>query len=154
MAKTVFERADQPKDLNAQLVLSLEKMGRVIESFLWQQAKEHELSPLQIRSLLAIQYQKEGMNASQLAKQFNLSKATVSVALRPLEEKKMLTKRTSEKDSRSSSLHLTDWGKQIAHIAGFYLEPLHQVITPISNAEKEIMLRNITGIIGKLTTDE
>ena len=150
MAKTVFEKADQLTDLNVQLVLNFEKLGKVIEKLLWQQASEHDLSPLQIRILLAIHYSKEILSASQLAKQFNLSKATISVALRPLAEKKMLLKKNSEKDSRSSHLHLTDWGKQIAHISGFYLEPLYQLIAPISNEEKEMMLKNVKGILGKL----
>ncbi len=153
MAKTVFEKADQLKDLNTQLVLNFEKLGKVIENLLWQQASEHELSPLQIRILLTIQYKKTDISASQLAKQFNLSKATISVALRPLEEKKMLVKKISEQDGRSSYLHLTDWGKQIAHISGFYLEPLYQVITPISIEEKEVILKNVKGILGKFETE-
>jgi len=153
MTKTVFEKADQLKDLNTQLVLHFEKLGKVIENLLWQQALEHELSPLQIRILLTIQYKNEEITASRLAKQFNLSKATISVALRPLEEKKMLFRKASDKDGRSSILYLTDWGKQIAHISGFYLEPLQQVVAPISISDKEIILKNVKGILGKFDVD-
>lgn len=149
MTNTVFEKADQLKDLNAQLVLNFEKLGKIIENLLWRQATEHGISPLQIQILLSIHYTKDALSASQLAKQFNLSKATISVALRPLEEKKMLLRKNSEKDGRIVHLHLTDWGKQIAHISGFYLEPLHQIVTPISNEEKEIILKNVKGILGK-----
>jgi DNA-binding MarR family transcriptional regulator len=153
MAKTVFERADDEKDLNTQLVLNLEMLGKSIDNLLWQQALEHELSPLQIRILITIRFQDTPLNASQLARLFKLSKATMSVAIRPLTEKKMLLKKKSEQDNRSSILQLTDWGSQIAHIAGFYLEPLHQIIMSIPDKEKEMILMNVKGILGKLSAN-
>lgn len=153
MTKTVFEKANLQKDMNALLVLGLEKLGQSIDNLLWKQATEHGLSPLQIRLLLFINYEKEAIYASQLATLLNISKATVSVALRPLIEKKFIIKRKSPADSRSYELKLTDWGKEIAHISGFYLEPLYQLIVPIDNTEKELMLKNISGILGKLHSE-
>jgi DNA-binding MarR family transcriptional regulator len=149
MAKTVFEKALQ-KDLNALLVLSLEKLSQSIDDLLWRQAMEHGLSPLQIRLLLLIRHKADIFTASQLALELNVAKPTISVALKPLIEKKLILKRKSATDSRVSELKLTEWGEQIAHIAGFYFEPLYQLIVPIEKSEKELMLKNISGILGKL----
>jgi DNA-binding MarR family transcriptional regulator len=152
MAKNVFENAILQKDTNTLLVLSFERLSRSIDDLLWRQAMEHGLSPLQIRLLLLIQPEQDIFTASQLAFQLNISKATVSVALKPLIEKKLILKRKSSTDDRVSELKLTEWGERIAHIAGFYLGPLYQLIVPIEKTEKEQMLKNITGILGKLNT--
>jgi DNA-binding MarR family transcriptional regulator len=154
MAKTIFEKSRQfHHDLTVQIVLSLEHISRNIDNLLWQQALEHELSPLQIRILLFIRFHKEHSGVSLLAKEFNLSKATISVALKPMEQKKLVIKRKSESDGRNIDIALTDWGSQIAHVAGFYLEPLRKVIAHIPEQEKEIMLKNLTGILSKMTTE-
>jgi len=150
MAKTVFEKAILQKDINALLILSLEKLSRCMDDLLWRQALEHGLSPLQIRLLLLIKHNAAILTASQLALDLNLTKATVSVALKPLIEKKLIAKRKSVADNRISELKLTEWGEQIAHIAGFYLEPLYQFILPIDRSEKELMLKNISGVLGKM----
>lgn len=150
MAKTVFEKAILQKDLNALLVLHLEKLSQSFNDLLSRQASEHGLSPLQLRMLLLIRHEAAVQIAGSIAKQLNVSKATISVALKPLIEKKLIAKRKSTHDSRSSELKLTEWGEQIAHIAGFYLEPLYQMIIPIEKKEKELMLKNISGILGKL----
>lgn len=149
MAKTIFEKPEL-QELTMQIVTGLEQIGRNIDNLLWQQALEHELSPLQIRILLFISFHKEQGGVSLIAKEFNLSKATVSVALKPMEQKKLLVKRKSESDGRNINIELTDWGRQIAHVAGFYLEPLRKVIAHIPEQEKKIMLKNLTGILGKM----
>lgn len=150
MAKTVFEKANLQEDINALLVLSLEKLSQSIDDLLWRQAMEHGLSPLQIRLLLMIKHEAGIFTASQLAPKLNVAKATVSVALRPLIEKKLIVKRRSATDNRVLELKLTEWGEEIAHIAGFYFEPLYQLIVPIEKTEKELMLKNISGILGRL----
>ncbi len=150
MGKTVFDLSDPAQDQTVQIVLGLEQIGRSIENMLWQQALEHELSPLQIRILLFIHFRKKQMGVSLLASEFNLSKATVSVALKPMEQKKLIIKKKSATDNRSIDILLTEWGSQIAHVAGFYLEPLRKIIAPIPATEKEIMLKNITGILGRI----
>jgi DNA-binding MarR family transcriptional regulator len=153
MAKTIFEKSGHLQTLTVQIVLSLEQISRNIDNLLWQQALEHELSPLQIRILLFIRFHKEQSGVSLLAKEFNLSKATISVAIKPMEQKKLVIKRKSELDGRNIDIALTDWGSQIAHVAGFYLEPLRKVIAHIPEQEKEIMLKNLTGILGKMNPE-
>jgi len=145
-----IEPAGRKQDLTGQIVNGLEQIGRGIDNLLWQQALEHELSPLQIRILLHIQQQQEPTGVSAIAKAFNLSKATVSVALKPMEQKKLLHKRKSDTDSRNLHLQLTDWGSQIAHVAGFYLEPIRKIIAHMPVVEKEMMLNNISGILSRL----
>jgi DNA-binding MarR family transcriptional regulator len=150
MAKTVFDKTGQSQDTSSLIVLGLEQIGRNIDKLLWQQALEHELSPLQIRILLLIHFSKKPAGVSSLAIEMNLSKATVSVALKPMEQKKLIQKRKSDTDSRNVDIALTEWGAQIAHVSSFYLEPLYKILVHIPSAEKEMMLKNISGILGKM----
>lgn len=153
MARSVFESAGNPNDQTAQIVLGLEQISSALRALLWQQAKEHDLSPLQVQVLLFIYFRgEEPVTMSLLAEQFKLSKATMSIAIKSMEQKRFINKRKAEADSRSYILLLTDWGKDIAHIAGFYLEPVRKIVSSIAVSEKEILLKNITGIIGKLHT--
>ncbi|RYZ46106.1 MAG: MarR family transcriptional regulator [Sphingobacteriales bacterium] len=151
MTKAVTTPGGHTQDLTGQIVSGLEQISRGIDRLLWEQALEHELSPLQIRILLYVQQQQAPTGVSLIAKEFRLSKATVSVALRPLEQKKLLLKRKSETDSRNLHIELTDWGSQIAHVAGFYLEPIRRIIAHIPVTEKELMLKNISGILSRLS---
>lgn len=151
MAKTVLDKTRQTRDVSALIVLGLEQVGRNIDKLLWQQALEHELSPLQIRILLLIHFRELPVGVTAIAAEMNLSKATVSVALRPMEQKKLIQKRKSDTDSRNMAITLTEWGAQIAHVASFYLEPLRKIIAHIPATEKEMMLKNISGMLSKMS---
>lgn len=151
MARSVFENAGNPNDQTAQIVLGLEQISSALRNLLWQQANEHGLSPLQVQVLLFVYFrEQEPVTMTLLAGQFKLSKATMSIAIKSMEQKRFITRKKAEADSRSYILLLTDWGKDIAHIAGFYLEPVRKIVSSIAVAEKEILLKNINGIIGKL----
>lgn len=153
MPKTIYERAAQQNDLNALIVLALERLTAVMENLLWKQAMEHELSPLQIKILLSLRSDTSNNSVSILAGKFNLSQATLSVALKPLIEKKLISRKVSVTDRRKFEIKLTDWGNKIAHVAAFYLEPVYKHIAPIDAIEKEAMLKNIQGILGKLQSE-
>lgn len=151
---SVFERDGEP-DITADIVTGLEQISNIYRALLLQQATEHKLSSLQVQILLCIYFNKdEKLNSVLLARKLHLSKATISVALKSMEQKRLIVKRKEDKDQRSRSILLTDWGKQIAHIAGFYPEPLRKIIAPISTREKDILLKNIKGIISKLGITE
>lgn len=151
MSSAILEKRGRQPDLTLQIVAGLEQVGRNIDNLLREQALEHELSPLQIRVLLFIDSYQGPAGVSVLSRAFNLSKATVSVALKPMVQKKLVLKKKSAADSRGTDILLTDWGKQIAHVAGYYLEPLRKVIAHIPLTEKELMLKNLNGILGKLS---
>lgn len=146
MTKPVFETKDQ----TARIVTGLEHIGNHLSDLLKAQAMEHGLSPLQVRILIFIHFYKGQTRLSLLAGEFNLSKATLSVALKSMEQKKLIHKKPLAADQRSVLIELTEWGRRIAHVAGFYPEPLKKIVAPMTATEKATLLEVIEGILHKL----
>lgn len=64
-------------------------------------------------NLLEKLYQQPGTTASRLAKELDLSLATVSMSIKRLEKTGFVTKVPDEKDSRITFLHLTEKGQKV-----------------------------------------
>lgn len=137
------------QDLDQAIVAGFEHISRAYRMLLAEQARKHDLSPLQVQLLLYIRQEQE-VRVSSLAQHFALTKATISEAIRSLESKNMIGKHKHQSDGRSYTIKLTERGGDIAHIASFYTEPVRKIIAPVTAAEKEILLRNINGLLRKL----
>lgn len=139
--------ADQ---LTERILTGLEQINQATHQLLKDQAEEHGISILQLRILQYAGTERAGISPGHLARQFGLSKATVSVALRSLAQKGFIKKQKSRSDERSVQIFLTDWGGHIAHVTRFYNEPLRRIVQLIGGEDKQVLLRNIEGITVKL----
>ena len=91
---------------------------------LWEKAKLIGLSPIQIQILIFIAYHKQELcNVSHLAKEFNITKPTISDAVKALDQKGMVSKDFSSADSRSYSLQLTELGKELVAETNNFANP-------------------------------
>ena len=85
MDKSVFNPDFQQKDISSKLVAGLERISEVFKVLLWEKAKQVSLSPIQIQILIFIAYHKQELcNVSHLAREFNITKPTVSDAIKIL----------------------------------------------------------------------
>ena len=90
---------------------------------------------------------------SALAREFDLTKPTVSDALAPLEEKGFITRKTKESDRRSAILALSARGrKKLEAVRGWQMHLLNSIST-FSRAEKESALLFLTELIARLFDD-
>jgi len=137
-------------DTTNAIVAGLEQIGLDIQALLRAQAREHGLSTLHIRLLIYMHSGPAAPSPGNLARAMRLSKATISVALRSMEQKKLLVRKEVAGDRRSVLLELTEWGQRIAHVAGFCLEPLRRIVAHIGPADKQVLLRNVNGITARL----
>ena len=102
MAKSRFKPEHQNSDLNLKIVAGLERLGESFRHLLWDQAKQYGLSPIQIQILLFTANHAANYNTvSYLAMEFNVTKATISDAVRVLVNKNLLQKIPSATDQRS-----------------------------------------------------
>ena len=86
---SVFNLDNQNAGLNSKIVAGLERLSQAFRTLLWEKAKEFGLSPIQIQVLIFIHYHsKEKSTVSYLAQEFNLTKPTISDAIKALEQKK------------------------------------------------------------------
>ncbi len=121
---------------------------------LWDTAKTEKLSPIQIQILVQLDRLPENLRTvSALAREFDLTKPTVSDALAPLEEKGFITRKTLATDRRSSILALSARGRKKLEVVKDWQRHLLNCITGFTKDEKESALRFLTGLIARLFDD-
>jgi len=108
MSKSAFN-IDQQDDLSYKITIGLERIAEAFKTLLWDHAKEVGLSPIQIQILIFIAYHKPSLSTvSYLAKEFNVTKPTISDAVKVLYKKELVIKSSSLQDSRSYTIALSN----------------------------------------------
>ncbi|MFW5861191.1 MAG: MarR family winged helix-turn-helix transcriptional regulator [Spirochaetota bacterium] len=128
--------------IDENIASALEKLMQVQRLLLWDITKKEKLSPIQIQFLIYLgKYPAEYRKVSQMAREFDLTKATVSDALNSLEDKGYVKKIREADDKRSHVISLTRKGIQaekrihgwqdvlVSHIQKFPMERKEQFIT-------------------------
>ncbi len=151
MNNSVFNPEQQQKEISSKIVAGLERISEVFKVLLWEKAKKVGLSPIQIQILIFIAFHKQELcNVSHLAKEFNISKPTVSDAIKVLDRKEMILKDFSSPDSRSYTIHLSALGKKIVAETNDFAEPLKAQIDTIGSNELENVFKTLGELIYKL----
>lgn len=118
----LFDPTAQHTDVSAKIVAALERLSHVFRSLLWNEAKTHGLSPIQIQFLVYLLHHERSTlcRVSHLAREFQLTQPTVSDAVRALEAKGLVTKEPWPDDRRISTIKLTPQGRELAqHLSGW-----------------------------------
>lgn len=151
MGKSVFNTEFQQESLASKIVVSLERISEVFKSLLWEYAKKNDLSPIQIQIIIFIAYHKNELcNVSHLAKEFNVTKPTISDAVKVLENKKIIGKKHSVYDSRSYIIFLTKKGKEILNKTDEFAKPLQSEIEKIDMEKLEPLYSSLNKLIYQL----
>ncbi|MEL7005451.1 MAG: MarR family winged helix-turn-helix transcriptional regulator, partial [Bacteroidota bacterium] len=118
---------------------------------LFPKAKQVGLSPIQIQILIFIAYHKQGLcNVSHLAKEFNVTKPTISDAIKVLDKKKMIVKDYSPADSRSYNILLSELGQQIVSETNDFAEPVKGLLHQFNDSTLDDLFNTISQLIFKL----
>lgn len=148
---SIFNLDSQNKNLDNKIVAGLERLSQVFRTLLWEKAKTHGLSPIQIQLLIFIQYHTANKTTiSYLAKEFNLTKPTISDAIKSLNQKKLIEKCIDGNDSRSYTIQLTEKGKNVVSETEDFPAPLTGIIAKTTASDKEVLWKNITNLIVQL----
>ena len=135
---SAFDIQHHQEDLPSKIVVGLEKISELFRVLLWEKAKHHKLSPLQIQLLVFISFHRPEQNTvTQLAKEFHMSKATLSDALRVLRTKGYLHKNEGASDKRSHHLSLTKEGQKLVKDLAFFADPVVGLIGKWAKKEQE-----------------
>lgn len=146
-----FDLEIQNNQIEHRIIAGLERIAEVFRVLLWEQGKKFRLSPIQIQILIFLHtHSEDKRNVSYLAKEFNLTKATVSDAVQSLFRKKLITKIRSQSDARGYVIELTHSGKLLYQKISAYSNELIEPIFKLSRNEKEILLGNLINIIYQL----
>jgi DNA-binding MarR family transcriptional regulator len=138
----------QENKIESKIVVALERIAEAFRVLLWNESKEKNLSPVQIQILIFILFhEKEKCKVSYLAREFNMTKATISDSVKILLQKELLLKSSDSYDTRSFSISLTPAGKKIAQSASSFASAIEKPISKYSTEQKEMMLTSLLNLI-------
>ena len=138
-------------DLNQKIIVSLERISQAFRVLLWNEGKKYGLSPIQIQILHFIHsHSAEKCKISYLAKEFDMTKATISDSVKALFQKSLVRKEPEPQDTRSFSIHLTKDGEEIVQNTIVFMDELDNSLKRFGQSEKENLLVNLLGMIDSL----
>jgi DNA-binding MarR family transcriptional regulator len=148
---SLFNLDNQNTNLDNKIVAGLERLSQVFRILLWEKAKEHSLSPIQIQLLIFIRHHSaDKTTVSYLAQEFNFTKPTISDAIKVLEQKKLIQKIIDKNDTRSYTINLTATGKKIVLETENFANPLTKIISKASDTDKIVLWENVSNLIVRL----
>ncbi|EAR01248.1 MarR family winged helix-turn-helix transcriptional regulator [Maribacter sp. HTCC2170] len=155
MGNSIFNPSNQESDISSKIVAGLERISEAFKVLLWEKAKLLGLSPIQIQILIFISYHKNDIcNVSHLAKEFNITKPTISDAIRVLDKKGMITKDYSSTDSRSYSIRLSNSGKNIVKETEDFANPIQSQLKSNERTDLETLFKTLSKLIYQLNQNE
>ncbi len=133
------------------VIAALERISEAFKVLLQSKAKEHGLSPIQIQILLFVDGHAAGLsNVSQLAREFEVTKPTISDAVRVLHDKELLDKDFSSTDNRSYTLFLTKAGKAMVKSIEDYARPIAEATAKFPSTEVNNLYSTLNLLIHQL----
>ncbi|MEN8187763.1 MAG: MarR family transcriptional regulator [Bacteroidota bacterium] len=154
MDKSIFNPNGQENNVSSKIIVGLERISEVFKILLWEKAKLIGLSPIQIQILIFIAYHKHELcNVSHLAREFNITKPTISDAVRILDKKGLITKNFSSTDSRSYSIQLSQIGNKIVAETENFADPLKSQLKGIQSSDLENLFETLSKLIYKLNSN-
>lgn len=148
MKKSAFDLEHQNSSMESRIVASLERVSQAFRVLLWNESKEFSLSPIQVQVLIfLLHHPAQKRKVSYLADEFNMTKATISEAIKALEQKRLISKNYTTPDNRSYVITLTNKGKSIAERASLFSEQIQVPIDNLLTSEKENLLLSLLDII-------
>lgn len=151
MNKSPFNLSHQNQSTESKIIASLERISQVFRVLLWNESKEHSLSPIQIQVLIfLLHHSDEKRKVSYLAHEFNMTKATISDTIKTLELKGLIEKEYEPQDSRSYIIQLSPTGKIMAEQTSMFTEQLQIPVDNLNSDDKENLLLSLFNIIQHL----
>ena len=149
---SAFNPENHLVNIDAKIVASLEKISEVFRVLLWAEAKEHRVSPIQLQLLIFLKYHPltAHRRIAFLAREFNLTKATISDSMRVLEEKGLVLRTDDATDSRGYNFSLTEKGEALTASVENFTGPLDGAIAALTAQQKEYLLSSVLDLIYRL----
>lgn len=146
-----FDVEFQNTNIESKIIASLERISQAFRVLLWQESKEYSLSPIQVQVLIfLLHHSEEKRTVSYLANEFNMTKATISDALKSLEKKQLVKKTQQQHDTRSYAIHLSAKGKKTALKISLFSKEIKTPIDHLYDDDKENLLLSLMNIIRHL----
>lgn len=151
MNQSDFNLGFQNQNTESKIVAALERISQAFRVLLWQESKEFSLTPIQVQVLIFLLYHgADKATVSYLAAEFNMTKATMSDAVKALEQKKLIIKTPQSHDSRSWTLELTPEGSNTALKNSLFAKEIRKPVEKLDTDIQDRLLESLIQIIQHL----
>lgn len=138
-------------NIEEKITFGFEKLARANRVLLWEMAKQEKLSPSQVQFLTFLKSHPEELcNVNNLAKEFDLSEATVSEVIKSLHNKGFISKKRYKEDGRVYILRLTDNGEKLANKVSIWSHSLEEHVGQFTSEKKEKILLYLMELLKSL----
>jgi DNA-binding MarR family transcriptional regulator len=135
----------------AKAAAGLERIGQAFRVLSVRQAQEHGLSPIQLQLLLRLAVDPpERRRPGVLAREFDVSPASLSDSLAALERKRLIERRRLHGDRRGFSLTLSPSGRRLARQSQALAEPVEQAVGQLPAEQQLALLQSLYALIAEL----
>ncbi|WP_428225825.1 MarR family winged helix-turn-helix transcriptional regulator [Flavobacterium sp.] len=150
--KSIFNLNNQNLSIDGKIIAGLDKLVSVHRNLIWEQSKKFGLSPIQIQLLLFMNYHKaEYTTVSYLAKEFQVTKPTISDAVKMLFQKELVVKIENSTDARSYAMQLTAEGIAIVQETELFTRSLQYALQFVNETSKQEVWELLSKILFQLT---
>jgi DNA-binding MarR family transcriptional regulator len=137
-----------PPDVDLKLVAALERVGQALRVQVWDKAKQHGLSPIQLQLLLRLATDPpRRRRIGVLAAELDVTHPTVSDAIAALRRKELVDR---DAPSRRASLSLSARGRLVADDLADWDQRTREQLADVPAADKQAMLRLLLDLIAGL----
>lgn len=144
----IFDPEKQHSQRDVKIVAALERISHAFKVMQLKEGKERNLSPIQMQILMFTHFHHEQLcTVSYLAREFDITKATISDAVKVLIQKGLAEKTMDDMDSRSYYIKPTLAGKQEIKAMESFGAPVLQSLENISDSEKKDLLHSLLQVI-------
>ncbi|MGV3761212.1 MarR family winged helix-turn-helix transcriptional regulator [Parapedobacter sp.] len=151
MSISPFDLSNQNSGVEGKIIAALERVSQAFRVLLWNESKELSLSPIQVQVLIfLLHHSDEKRKISYLANEFNMTKATISDAVKALDQKGLITKTHEPNDTRSYTIGLSSKGMEVARKTATFTTEIQTPIDALRPHDKENLLLSLIGIIHHL----
>lgn len=148
---SVFDLQHQHDNTDSKIIAALERLSHVFRLLLWDKTKAYGLSPIQTQILVYLLFhQQKFATINDLAARFSLTPATISEAVKTLEQKGLVTRASGQPDRRATWVSLTRQGNALAESLADWADLLNAQLAHFDPTEKIIVMRFLMRLIEAL----
>jgi DNA-binding MarR family transcriptional regulator len=149
----VFDPQFQANSLESKIVVALERLAEVFRVLLRDAGKSDGLSPLQVQILTFCSHHEPAMcRVHELAREFNMTRPTISDAVRVLVERGYLHRSPNMSDARSQLLQTTSKGQSWVKDHAGMMQPLFEAVRQIHREGRQDLYGSLLQLIATLQT--
>ena len=133
MNNFVLDPNSHEGNVHHKIVFALERLSHVFRINWWEANKQFQLSPLQMQILTTLRFQPHLDSVTTVARYLQLTNATVSDAIRALNQKEYVQKHPHPEDGRRHHLMLTAAGASVAEELSLFANRIGEFVAALPN---------------------